>query len=196
MSQRKPGLFLIYRARFSWSLTRVIFSTFSALGFKSISQFEDLSTAELDDSTATNSKTSPRRKRWSDPVWWCVSGNTAILIINVIFIVVAIARAESRYGGVAFGSNILYEGSCTTAKDLKIGIHLIINLLSVILTATSSFSSNILMSPSRTDVDRAHSQRNWLTIGVFSMRNLKSLRWPHRMMWVLLTGTSIIVQFM
>jgi hypothetical protein len=116
--------------------------------------------------------------------------------MNVIFIIVATARAGSQYGGVAFGSNILYEGSCTTAKDMKIGIHLIINLFSVVLTATSSFSSNILMSPSRMDVDRAHSERNWLTIGVFSMRNLRSLRWPHQMMWVVLTGTSLIIQFM
>lgn len=190
MRQRRPGLCLITRLFFKMS------NESRNQGFESVPQFEKSSTKQLNDLTAADSRTPPRRKRWSDPVWWCVYGNTAILIINVIFIIVATARAGSRYGGVAFGSNILYEGSCTTAKDMKIGIHLIINLFSVILTATSSFSSNILMSPSRTDVDRAHSERKWLTIGVLSIRNLRSLRWPHRTMWVVLTSTSLIVQFM
>ncbi|EEA25403.1 hypothetical protein TMatcc_006373 [Talaromyces marneffei ATCC 18224] len=158
-------------------------------------QVEESSITGLNDLTATNSKTPPRGKRWSDPVWWCVCGNTAILIINVIFIIVATAWTGSQYGGVAFGSNILYEGSCTTAKDLKIVIHLAINIFSLILTATSSLSGNILMSPSRADLDRAHSGSNWLTIGVFSLRNLRNLQWPHRLTWIVLTGTSLIVQF-
>ncbi|PYI08667.1 hypothetical protein BO78DRAFT_395531 [Aspergillus sclerotiicarbonarius CBS 121057] len=136
----------------------------------------------------------PPRKRSFDPVWWCVYGNLAVLMINVIFTICAASWTASHYGGATFGPNILYEGSCSRAKNIKIGIHLVINVLSVVLTATSSFCCNILMSPSRADVDRAHAERNWLTIGVFSMRNFKNLRWPHRMLWVLLTGTSLVVQ--
>ncbi|GKZ80632.1 hypothetical protein AnigIFM56816_004858 [Aspergillus niger] len=170
--------------------------TRQAPGFKLVPQSDELDTDKpILETTAIDprSTTSPQ-KRWSDPVWLCVYGNTAILLINVIFTIAAASWAASHDGDVTFGSNTLYEGSCTRIKEMKIGIHLIINIFSVVLMATSSFSCHILMSPSRADVDRAHSERRWLTIAVFSMRNFKNLRWPHRMLWILLTGTSLIVQ--
>lgn len=108
---------------------------------------------------------------WKNPVRWCAYANAVVMLINVIFMITALVISASQRGGLSYGSLVLYHGSCSTTKDLKIGLHLLINILSVTLTATSSYCSNILTAVSREDINKAHSQRVWLPIGTTNLQN-------------------------
>ena len=121
-------------------------------------------------------------------------GNIAVLIINVIFTLVAVGVSASRYGDKGFGSVALYRGDCKTTQYSKIGIHLLINILSVTMTATSSYCCTILMAPSRSEVDKAHAKGTWLSIGVASWRNFCNMKRSRQMLWGLLLLTSMIMQ--
>lgn len=104
------------------------------------------------------------RPEWQDPVSWCLWGNIAVLAINVVFTIAAVGVSASKHSSLGLGSITLYQDSCSATQDMKIGLHLLINVLSVTMTATSSYCCAILMAPSRTDVDRAHSKGTWLSV--------------------------------
>jgi hypothetical protein len=141
-----------------------------------------------------NAPDAKTRPEWQDPVRWCLWGNIAVLVINILFTIAAVGVSASKYGSLSFGSISLYQGSCSTTQEMKIGLHLLINVLGVTMTATSSYCCAILMAPSRTDVDKAHSKGTWLSIGVSSWRNFRNLRKSSQALWSLLLLTSIIMQ--
>jgi hypothetical protein len=121
-------------------------------------------------------------------------GNIAVLVINIIFTIVGVGVSASKNNGHGFGSITVYQGSCKTTQYMKIGLHLLINVLNVTMTATSSYCCAILMAPSRTDVDKAHAKGTWLSIGVSSLRNFRNMKRSSQMLWGLLLFTSMIVQ--
>ncbi|KAJ5109388.1 hypothetical protein N7456_006063 [Penicillium angulare] len=131
---------------------------------------------------------------WQDPVRWCIWGNVAVLAINIIFTVAAVGVSASKGNNHGFGSITMYRGSCKTAQYMKIGLHLLLNVLSVAMTATSSYCCTILMAPSRSDVDEAHAKGTWLSIGVSSWRNFWNLKAQSQVLWVSLLATSMIMQ--
>jgi len=121
-------------------------------------------------------------------------GNIAVLAINIIFTIAAVGVSASRYGDKGFGSIAIYQGNCKTAQYSKIGFHLLINILSVTMTATSSYCSTILMAPSRSEVDKAHAKGTWLSIGVASWRNFRNMKRSRQILWGLLLLTSMVMQ--
>lgn len=121
-------------------------------------------------------------------------GNIAVLAINIIFTIAAACVSASKYGGKGFGSVAIYQGDCKTAQYSKIGLHLLINILSVTMTATSSYCCTILMAPSRLEIDKAHAKGTWLSIGVASWRNFLNMRRSRQILWGLLLLTSMIMQ--
>lgn len=127
---------------------------------------------------------------------WCVYANAAVLLVNIIMTVAAIKTSASHYGPVSFGSITTYRGSCDNVSYMKTGFHGLINVLSVILTATSSYCCNILIAPSRPNVDRAHSRRTCVSIGVFSLGNFENTSRVCRLLWILLIGTTFMMQLM
>lgn len=57
-----------------------------------------------------------------------------VLILNIVFI--SWASANSTQG---YGDSIIYRGSCTHVKNLKLWLHLLINVLSTVLVTGSSY---------------------------------------------------------
>lgn len=90
-----------------------------------------------------------------------------ILIVNIITLTVMYAKYSLDGDQITF-----YMGSCKRAKVLTTGTHLIVNILSTILLASSNFSIQCLNSPTRKEIDIAHSQHKALNIGIPSIRNL------------------------
>lgn len=134
------------------------------------------------------------RPEWQNPVRWCLWGNGAVLILNIVFTIAAIGISASSQSRLGFATITLYHGSCSTTQRMKIGFHLLINIFSVASIATSSYCCAILMAPSRTDIDTAHSNGNWLSIGVSSWRNFRNLKGSSRALWTWLLFTSILMQ--
>lgn len=119
-------------------------------------------------------------------VLWCAGAAALVLIINVILTIWAVAKS-----GVQDGLGTLYDGSCKRTASLTFWIHLAINILSTLLLGASNYSMQCLSSPTRSEIDKAHSQGTWLDIGVPSVRNLRRLSRTRIILWWLLAISSI-----
>jgi hypothetical protein len=71
-----------------------------------------------------------------------------------------------------------------------------INILSSALLGGSNYCMQRLMAPTRSDIDRAHVQGNWLEIGIPSVRNITAISTGKRTLWFLLAVTSIPLHLM
>nr|ADO29932.1 hypothetical protein PP110 [Penicillium paxilli] len=142
-----------------------------------------------------NAPDAKTRPEWQDPVRWCFWGNAAVLVINIALTIAAVGVSASKHDeSLGFGSIVLHQGSCPATQKTKIGLHLLINVLSVVMSATSSYCCTILMAPSRTDIDKAHSKGTWLSVGVASWRNFRNLKRSSQALWSILLLTTIIMQ--
>ncbi|KAF8418409.1 hypothetical protein EV426DRAFT_720607 [Tirmania nivea] len=89
------------------------------------------------------------------------------------------------------GLGTIFEGSCETTKTLSLWIHLVINGLSTVLLSASNYTIQCLISPTRKDLDAAHSEGKWLDIGVPSLRNVGRLHWVLKVLWATLWISSL-----
>ncbi|KAI9925920.1 hypothetical protein MW887_005726 [Aspergillus wentii] len=96
-----------------------------------------------------------------------------------------------RFDFVSFS---LTDGGCEKAKNTTTGVHVMINMLSTALVATSSYCCQLLMAPTRQDVDEAPARRIWLSVGSFNIKNWILLHRRRKILWVLMFGTSIVIQ--
>ena len=74
---------------------------------------------------------------------------------------------------------------------MSLWLHLAINVLSTLLLGASNYCMQCLTSPTREEVDRAHSRHIWLDIGIPSVRNLRRVSWYKIILWWLLAISGI-----
>jgi hypothetical protein len=85
----------------------------------------------------------------------------------------------------------LIIGSATTISRWSTAAHLVINIFSTMLLGASNFTMQVLSSPTRGDIDRAHARGRWLDIGLLSTRNLWNIPVKRAVVWCLLAASSI-----
>ncbi|EPS39583.1 hypothetical protein H072_6735 [Dactylellina haptotyla CBS 200.50] len=85
-----------------------------------------------------------------------------VLVINFTLLLVVSARDGPT----------LFRGDCNSVKKWSTAIHLLINIFATLLLGATNYSMQILMAPTRDEIDRAHSKGNWLDIGINSLRNM------------------------
>ncbi|KAL4889864.1 hypothetical protein BDV59DRAFT_185642 [Aspergillus ambiguus] len=128
---------------------------------------------EAGESTQRVSSTATANGRdWIKGVVVCVWTVGVVLALNVILTAVAAGIAYQKNGTYNFVYASLFEGKCSVAKNWATGIHLVINILSTIMLGASNYCMQCLASPSRADVDNAHRQRLWLSIGIPNIPDL------------------------
>ncbi|KAI1344924.1 hypothetical protein F5Y15DRAFT_364206 [Xylariaceae sp. FL0016] len=97
--------------------------------------------------------------------------NCTILVLMSVTMMSCVIAAYSR----GEGSKVLffYDGTCTdkNVDVVNTALHLIINIVSTLVLASSNFFMQVLNSPSREEVNEAHFRGSWLGIGVPSVRN-------------------------
>lgn len=128
---------------------------------------------------------------WKKSVIFFIISNLVALLINTAFVISTVSRGQRV---ARDGSHILYEASgndgCAYLKQINIGIHLVINLLSTVILAGSNFCMQCLSAPTRSEVCHAHSKGSYLDIGVPSIRNLIHIN-PRRVwLWIALGLSS------
>lgn len=114
-----------------------------------------------------------------------------VLVINVVACIMAMSKHE-----VAGNLAILYDGDCNKAKHLDLWLHLLINILSTMLLGASNYSMQCVSAPTRTDIDKAHRKKLWMDIGVPSIRNLRFISWPRKILWCCLVLSSVPLHLM
>ena len=127
-----------------------------------------------------------RFQGWRMGATLCATAAATILLLNVILTIVTSAR-DPGHGGLA----TMQEGKCSVSERIDFWLHLLINALSTVLLAASNYCMQCLSSPTREDIDKAHTQHRWLDIGVPSLRNLGSVSRFKLLLWWLLALSSV-----
>ena len=116
----------------------------------------------------------------------CAFTAGTVLLINVVVTV---------WGAAEFGvyGNLvtIQDGDCSKSKKLSLWLHLAINILSTLLLGASNYCMQCLSSPSRAEINSAHSQHIWLDIGIPSVRNLRRVSWNKVILWWLFAISTV-----
>ena len=92
---------------------------------------------------------------------------------------------------IASGLGTLISGDCTRSKSWALWLHMAINVLSTILLGASNYTMQCLMAPTREEVNRAHAENSWLTIGIPGIRNFQAIRRRRLVLFTLLALSSV-----
>jgi hypothetical protein len=151
---------------------------------------DESSIVDLDRSArhSTNERTS----RFKDLTGWKVAVRCGAVLaaiaflVNIVFIIFATARYTTQNG-----LTLAYRGSCTKATSISLWLHVAINVLSSALLSISNYCMQILSAPTRAEVDRAHSKKDWLDIGLQSVRNFSRISSRRVWLWSVLALSSV-----
>lgn len=100
-----------------------------------------------------------------------------------------------NYGSVG-GIGTIFQGQCSTVRTYDSALHVAINVLSTLLLGASNYCMQILVAPTRQEVDRAHGKSSWLDIGIPSVRNFREMNWKRRVGWTNLALSSATLHLM
>ncbi|KAI0110167.1 hypothetical protein F4814DRAFT_461319 [Daldinia grandis] len=93
--------------------------------------------------------------------------------------------------GSTFSSiTTILKGDCQKAHRANSVLHVLISITSTLILASSQFFMQILSSPSRLEVNRAHLQLRSLEIGVSSMNNIRFISRYKAIGWAVLLISS------
>jgi hypothetical protein len=141
----------------------------------------------VDNPERTPSRGMPGKNRgWRTGVSSAAVGTAIVFLLNLSTTIWALSTHDLVYGSAS-----LYEGSCTTTKQLNTGIHFLINVFSSVILSSSNYTMQCLSSPTRIEIDEAHGKGEWLDIGVPSVRNLSYISKKKKFLWFLIGLSSI-----
>lgn len=100
-------------------------------------------------------------------------GVTAHATLSFIIMVVAVVCVGvlAAKNSMTAGEAAMFSGSCTTASNVNTALHVVINIFTMIILAGGNYVFQVLSSPTRTEVATAHDKKQWLDIGIPSIRN-------------------------
>lgn len=158
----------------------------------SITPLDSTSLAACQDSHSTSSAVTESRKAkgWKSVI---LTGSITSFIVFLINLTITLAAtlSKGRHPHDTDGSVVLYSGDCSTTRDIDIGIHLFINVMSTLLLSASNYGMQCLSAPVRAEVDRAHRNGKWMNIGVLSLRNLTKIHPLRTLLWAVLGFASL-----
>jgi hypothetical protein len=119
-----------------------------------------------------------------------------IATIVLIFNLASAILSTSKFRIPSAISGQYFQGDCDTLKQYNTWLHLGINALSTLLLGSSNYASQILVAPTRAEIDEAHAKGKWFDIGVQSFRNWRRVGIRRRVVWVILMVSSILLHLM
>lgn len=131
---------------------------------------------------------SSRFHGWRMGVLFGCATSTLVLFCNIAFVVVGYKRDQ---GYDDHGIATLMTGSEHIISRWNTILHLFINMLSSILLASSNYTMQVLSSPTREEIDRAHQHGHELEVGILSTRNLTRISRKRAVVCIVLALSSI-----
>ncbi|KAI1453461.1 hypothetical protein F4805DRAFT_478379 [Annulohypoxylon moriforme] len=116
--------------------------------------------------------------------------NISLIFLYGIILLICLAVSLSR-GSSLYSTTVIFEGECQETNRLDLVFHFLLNLISTLTLASSGFFMQILSSPSRQEIDRAHLQLRSLDIGVSSIKNIRFVSPVKSIGWFILFVSSI-----
>lgn len=137
--------------------------------------------------------------RFSRLSGWRKSAFVNTILVSIVFLVLTLSHAflVARSGDPT-GYHVIHSGSCAgnSVGRLNTLLHLLINILSSLVLASTNFFMQVLNAPSREELDSAHGQGSWLDIGVPSPRNVFKVSLFKTTMWILFFLSSIPIHLL
>jgi hypothetical protein len=155
------------------------------------------STTQLIDDETSGQRGQPGSKRlrstegWRLGVWIGFGSSSLVLLANIILVCLG-----ARHGGYKDGIGILATGDSRYTSRLSTSCHVAINVFSTVLLSSSNYCMQIMSSPSRQTVDRAHARGQSVDIGIWSSHNLRYMRSSHKLIWLALASSSVLLHLL
>ncbi|GKT97684.1 hypothetical protein Ct61P_15534 [Colletotrichum tofieldiae] len=118
-----------------------------------------------------------------------LGGSVAAAIIFIINLVVLVWIVSSFPLSASVAK--VFTGSCSKASNISLWSHLAINIVGTVLLAASNSCMQVLLAPTRAEIDNAHQRRQWLDLGSHTARNLRSVGGRKIFLWTLLGVSSL-----
>ncbi|KAJ5170164.1 uncharacterized protein N7500_002947 [Penicillium coprophilum] len=112
---------------------------------------------------------------------------TVICVANIVLLVCVWVYFPPDSRGIG----TLRMSDCSEISSINSGIHVILNVISSLFLGAGSYCMQILVSPSRREMDGAHAQGVSLDIGIQSFRNLRWIKRRRIFHWLGLGILSI-----
>ncbi|KAI2623775.1 hypothetical protein GGS21DRAFT_541348 [Xylaria nigripes] len=109
-----------------------------------------------------------------------------ILVVDIVYLVMGATRTKGFSAQLA-----IYSGNCSTATRIKIGTSAAINVFGIVLLAGANYIFQVLISPTRDEISKAHDRKRWLDIGVPSLRNVAFISRPRAILGVIVLIIAI-----
>jgi hypothetical protein len=124
---------------------------------------------------------------------WRRTGTLNVLLSTICLVILlsCFLISITRGGSSIDGNTIIFTGDCTKASALNMGLHLLLNLISSLVFASSNYFMQVLSAPSREEVNKAHQQLRSLDIGISSMKNLRFISRFKLLAWLLFLLSSV-----
>ncbi|KAK7965137.1 hypothetical protein PG988_010141 [Apiospora saccharicola] len=123
---------------------------------------------------------------------------TILAAMSVTLLACTISALKHTHG--AMRTYMFYEGTCagdgSGAARVNLALHLVINVVSTAVLASSNFFMQVLNAPSRREVDKAHRRGTFLGIGVPSVRNAWHISRFKTWCWVVLLLSSVPIHLL
>lgn len=113
----------------------------------------------------------------------------AVVVTNFAVLIWAL----KSYPPDSSGLGTFYFGDCSQVSNANTGLHVALNIISSLFLAAANYCMQILVSPSRLEVLRAHSKGTSLVIGVQNITNLAFIDPQRRYLWLLLGFLSVVL---
>lgn len=133
------------------------------------------------------------------PGGWRTAALVNTILIAIVSVLMAVFSAVALIQAGGFNRPlVLFTGACGIggASALNAVLHIIINILSTAMLASSNMFMQVLNAPSRKEVDKSHARGSWLEIGVLSGRNIFRLSPFKTIAWLGFLISSIPVHLL
>jgi hypothetical protein len=125
------------------------------------------------------------------PAWFTTVATGLVLAVIVLLVNISILAWTYSRLHVQNSTAVLFTGSCAKTSTITAAAELAINILSTLLLAASNNCGQLLISPTRTEIDSAHEKGVWLHVGITSARNFKGIGKWRIAMWAVLFVSSV-----
>ncbi|RYO81180.1 hypothetical protein DL764_009800 [Monosporascus ibericus] len=112
-----------------------------------------------------------------------------ILVGEIALLIVVLTKTR-----LLAGDPTMWTGDCGKVGDINVGLHAVISVFSVVFLAGGNYVFQVLTSPTRGEVDKAHESKRWLDIGVTSMRNFAHISSFRAFLGSMVLFTAISIQ--
>ena len=122
--------------------------------------------------------------------------STLVFLVNLGITTYAFVRSDGlqhQFVDILGSHN---GGTCNTVRLYNRWLHFGINALSTVLLGASNYCAQLLVAPTRPEVNKAHACGRWLDIGIQSFRNLSRINTERQVLWVLLMFSSALLHLL